>query len=71
MEKSFLFHQDGLPVCAVFFCCCLSANFLLFSMPGTKRLQNSSLKMGAIGTREPDGRGAAFELAMDHLGPDS
>ena len=40
-----------------------------FFMPGIKGYQNYPLKMGAIGTRNPDGYGAAFELAIDHLGP--
>ena len=43
--------------------------FPLLSCQVEKGDKNSPLKMGANGTREPDGRGAAFELAMDHLGP--
>ena len=37
-------------------------------MSGTKGNKNYPLKMGAIRTRESDGWGTAFELAMDHLG---
>ena len=42
----------------------LSAIFSLFIMPGTRGYKNSPLKMRAVGMRESDEGGAAFELAM-------
>ena len=55
-------------LCWAFFCF-LGHICFLFIMPGTKGYKNYLLNMGAIGMREPDGRGAAFELTMNHFDP--
>ena len=47
----------------------LFGKFPLLSCHVQKGYKSSPLEIGTSETREPDGCGTVFELAMDHFGP--